>query len=310
MTRVGDEIFEIFLRAALVLAELQDAADGIFVGDDHGGDDGLFDFGDVAGIGKFRGAVDFHDFAGDARDAVTHAGRGGDEIQAEFSLQALLHDFHVQQAEEAAAEAETEGDGIFRLVKKRRVVQLQFAERVAQRLVFVGEHRKHAGENHGLDGFESGKCGRGARGVGDGVAHARVGDALDIGDDEADVAGFQFFERDGLGRERAESFDFVDFVAVDQADFRVRRDAAFHHAHENDCAAINIEPGIKNQRLQRIFRAAFGRRDARDDGFQNIFHADAAFRADEQRIGRGNGQHAFDLFFDEIGLRRGQDRFC
>ncbi len=92
--------------------------------DDHRFDDGLFDFPDVAGIRKFRRAVDFDDFAGHARDAVTHARRGRNQIKAELALQPLLHDFHVQQAEEAAAKAETERDRIFRLVEKCRVVQL------------------------------------------------------------------------------------------------------------------------------------------------------------------------------------------
>jgi hypothetical protein len=48
-------------------------------------------------------------------DAVAHAGRGGDQIDIELALQALLHDFQMQQAEEAAAEAEAQRDGIFRL---------------------------------------------------------------------------------------------------------------------------------------------------------------------------------------------------
>ena len=96
------------------------------------------------GFGKFRGAVHFDHFAADARDAVAHARRGGDQVHAEFALQALLHDFHVQQAEKAAAETEAERHGIFRLVEKRRVVQLQFAERVAQRFVVIGEHRETA----------------------------------------------------------------------------------------------------------------------------------------------------------------------
>ena len=89
----------------------------------------------------------------------------------------------------------------------------------------------------------------------------------------------------------------------------MRSDAAFHHTDENDRATINIEPGIENQRLQRIFGAAFGRRDARDDGFENVFDAETAFCADEQRVAGGNGEDGFDLFFDEFGLRGGQIDF-
>ena len=97
---------------------------------------------------------------------------------------------------------------------------------------------------------------RGPVGLDHGVAHARVGHALDIGDDEAHVAGGEFVEHDGLGRERAERFHFVDLVARAQANLHPRRDAALHHAHEDDRAAVDIEPGIENQRAQRRVRRA------------------------------------------------------
>ena len=65
-------------------------------------------------------------------DLVAHAGRGGDQVEVELALQPLLDDLHVQQAEEAAAEAEAERDRTFRLEEERRIVEPQFFERVAQ----------------------------------------------------------------------------------------------------------------------------------------------------------------------------------
>src|SRR5208283_880365 len=97
------EILEVFLDAALLLAEPQDAANGFVTGDDHGLDDGLFDLADVAGIGEFRGAIHFYDRFADAGDAVTHAGRGGDQVETKFAFQPLLHNLHVQQPEKATA---------------------------------------------------------------------------------------------------------------------------------------------------------------------------------------------------------------
>src|SRR2546429_4403825 len=80
-----------------------------------------------------------------------------ERFESELALQSLLHDFHVQQPKEAAAEAEAERDGVLRLVEKRRVVQLQFSERVAQRLIVVGKHGKQSREHHRLDGLETRK---------------------------------------------------------------------------------------------------------------------------------------------------------
>ena len=64
--------------------------------------------------------------------AVDDVGRGGDQVEAELALEALADDLEVQQAEEAAAEAEAERDGGLRLVDQRGVVELQLVERVAQ----------------------------------------------------------------------------------------------------------------------------------------------------------------------------------
>ncbi len=305
----GREIFELFLHAALFLAQRQHSANGFFRGDDHRGQNRLFDSLNRGGRRKFRGVVDFHYFAIGGGDAVLHAGRGGDQVDIEFALQPLLRDFHVQQAEKSAAEAEAQRDGIFRLVEKRGVVQLQLAERVAQHFVIAGVHRKKAGEDHGLDGFEAGKRLGGAAGLDDRIAHARVGHTLDIGDDEAHIAGREFLEDDGLGREHAEIFDFVDFVARRKANFHVGSDAAFHHAHQHHRSAIGIEPGIENQRAQRRVGRAFRRRNAFHDGFEDIFHAQAAFGADQQRVVRRNREDVFDLLFRVIGLRGGQVDF-
>ena len=45
------------------------------------------------------------------------------------------------------------------------------------------------------------------------------------------------------------------------------------------------------------------------NGFEHVFHAKAAFRADHQRIAGGNGQNVFDLLFHEVGLRGGEIDF-
>jgi len=86
----------------------------------------------------------------------------------------------------------------------------------------------------------------------------------------------------------------------------MRRDTAFHHAHKNNGATINVEPGIENPALEWIFPRCPWARNALHNGLEHIFHADAAFRTDQQRVMRRNGKNIFDLFFHEIGLRAGR----
>ena len=118
-------------------------------------------------------------------DAVAHARRGGDQIDAEFALQPLLRNLHVQQAQKAAAETESQRYGVFRLVEKRRVVELQLAQRVAQRLVFVGLHQNRPAKTIGLMASLPSEAGAGVAAsmmVSPTRASATL---LDVGDHEA-----------------------------------------------------------------------------------------------------------------------------
>ena len=83
--------------------------------------------------------------------AVGDVRRGDEQVEVELALEPLAHDLHVQQAEEAAAEAEAERLRRLGLVEERRVVQLQLLERVAQLRVVVGVGREEPGEDHRLD---------------------------------------------------------------------------------------------------------------------------------------------------------------
>ncbi len=125
-----------------------------------------------------------------------------------LALEAFLDDFQVEEAEEAAAETEAEGDGGLGLEGEGGVVEAEFFEGVAEQGVLVGVDGVEAGEDHGLDVFEAGEgFGAGVFDVGEGVADLGVGDVFDGGDEEADFAGGELGELDGLGGHDAHGFD-------------------------------------------------------------------------------------------------------
>ena len=257
--RVGERYSNFFCTPRFSSQSCQHSADGLVRRDDHRRQDRLLDFLNRTRRRKFRGVVDFYHLARRRRDAVLHARRGRDQVDVEFALEALLHDFHVQQAEKAAAETESERHRVLRLVEKRGVVELQFSERIAQCFVIARVHREKACENHGLDGFEARERRGRAIGFDDGVAHARVGHALDVGDDEADVARGELSQHDRLRRERAESFHLIYLVARAQTNLHVRGDPAFHHAHQHDRAAIRYRTrNRKSARAAALPPSPFG----------------------------------------------------
>ena len=141
---------------------------------------------------------------------VDHRRRGGDEVEVIFAGQPLLDDLEVEEAEEAAAEAEAERGAGLHLEAERGVVEAQLVEAVAQLLEIGGVDREQAAEHHRLDLLEAGqRLGGGALGVGDGVADAGLGDFLDLRGDEADLAGAELGQLLDLGAEAADAVDQV-----------------------------------------------------------------------------------------------------
>ena len=116
----------------------------------------------------------------------------------------------MEQAEEAAAEAEAKRGAGLHLEAEAGVVEAQLGEAVAQLLEIVGVDREQAAEDDRLDQLEAGqRLGGGALGVGDGVADAGLGDVLDLRGDEADLAGAELVELLDLGAEAADAVDQV-----------------------------------------------------------------------------------------------------
>ncbi len=68
----------------------------------------LLDFFDVSHVRQKRRVVHVLARAVRERDVINHAGIRGDDVHVVFAAQAFLDDFHVEQAEEAAAESESQ----------------------------------------------------------------------------------------------------------------------------------------------------------------------------------------------------------
>ena len=120
---------------------------GVRIGDV---DVGLLDAAISFGVGIADGLSTISMRAVDQLEPVLDVGRGRDEREVVLALEALAHDLHVQQAEEAAAEAEAERARRLGLVGERRVVEPQLLERLAQVGVLVAVDRVETAEHHRL----------------------------------------------------------------------------------------------------------------------------------------------------------------
>ena len=138
--------------------------------------------------------------------------RRGDDVEVELPFDALLNNFHMQQPQKAATEAEAERHRRIRFENKRSVVQLQLHDGVFQISEFAAVQRVNAAEHHGLTFFIARqRLFRGAFGVRNRVAHFYVLNGFDRGGDIPYFARRKFALRQKVRRERAH-FGYVVHV--------------------------------------------------------------------------------------------------
>ena len=200
-------------RAALVDAKLDDVAQVIALGDDLGFDVWFLYFVHHGRFRQPRRIVYVNRFALFRRHPVRYVGYGGDDVHVEFAVEALLDDFHVEQAEEAAAETESEGEGAFRVERERGVVELELLQRGAQVFVLVGLHGIDAREDHRFHILETGyRFGAGVFYVGYRIAHLHLAGVLDARYDVAHVTRPDFLPG---GEFQFQNADFIGVVLRD-----------------------------------------------------------------------------------------------
>mmetsp|Transcript_22306 Transcript_22306/g.50792 ORF Transcript_22306/g.50792 Transcript_22306/m.50792 type:complete len:246 (-) Transcript_22306:821-1558(-) len=125
-----------------------------------------------------------------AFDLVSHGWRGHGEVYTVFTFQPLLDDLHVQNSEEAAAEAEAQGRRLLWLKLNGSIIQRQALEGQLEGVKTPGVCGKEATENHRHHGSVAGQrldlvlhaC------LDDRVANARVCHLLDGSTQVADLA--------------------------------------------------------------------------------------------------------------------------
>ena len=180
------------------LAEVEHRPEVLLRRDDRGEHDRLLDA--VVGAGKRHLRRVVHDGRLVSLDHVElDVGLRRDELQVELPLEPLLHDVHVQQAEEPGPEPEAQGLRDLGLVAERRVGELQAIERLTELGVVAALVREQPRPHHRLRLAVAGE--RLLRGVlaghRDRVADLREMDVLQPGDEVAHLAGTEPIDRGG-----------------------------------------------------------------------------------------------------------------
>ena len=302
------QVCHVDILAPAILAQVHDAAHILRGRDDGGPDKGLLRQLDLRGIGVVEGVVDHGDGAVGAGDPVDHAGGGGDEVQVEFPLQPQLDDLHMQQAQEAAPEAEAQSHGALRLIAQRGVVELELLQGVPQLRIFGPVGGIHAGIDHGLYVLVAlERLCRRVFHAGDGVAHPGVGDVFDGGGEVAHFAGAQSFRRlHAPGMEIAHLHHLVDRTAGHHSDVHALADHAVHDPEVDDDALVAVILAVEDQRPQGKGTVALRGGQIPDDHLQHGGDVDSVFGGDLRRVLGGQADDVLHLPLDPLGVRRRQ----
>ena len=190
--QVGVQILHILEFAPAVLAHGHDIAHILVGGDDGDLHIGLLGMLDNSGVGIIVGVIHLYQGAVGLIHMVNNGGESGDQIQVELPLQALLDDLHMEHPQKAAAEAEAQSHGAFRLKGQGGIVELELFQGVPQVRILAAILGVDAAVDHRLGGPIAGQRLRGGVfGVGNGVAHLGVLDGLDGGGEVAHLPGLQ-----------------------------------------------------------------------------------------------------------------------
>ena len=299
---VARNVFLLHQLAALAQTEGHDGADVVGTGDDRSADVGFLDVVDHRDVGHAAGVVHLHDMALLVEYLVRYVGHGGDDVHVELAVQTLLHNLHMEQSEETAAEAETQGQRRFGLEGKRGIVQLELLQRRAEILEVLGLDGIDTGKDHRLHFLET-RNGLLARigNVGDGVAHLDLARSLDARDDVAHVARTQFVARHHVHLQHAHLVGLVFLARIEELHLVALADDTVLYLEVGNDAAEGVEHRVEDQGLERCVLVAFGMGNAFDDGRQNLFHAHARLARCTDNLFALAAQQFHDFVFHLVG---------
>ena len=194
----GAQIFQLGELASAFLAELHQSA-GV-VGGGDGGDRQirLGDGGDFARRRHLARIIHTKLFAGFGGDEIFHRRRGRHEINGELPMQPLVDDFHMQQPQKSAAEAEPQSGGAFRLKAEAGVVEAELVHSVSQHGIVVSVYGIQPAEHHRLGLLVAVQRSRSrAGGRGDRLARASLRHIFHACDEIAHLPRCQLLHRRG-----------------------------------------------------------------------------------------------------------------
>ncbi|MNG89131.1 hypothetical protein D3C79_479860 [compost metagenome] len=263
----------------------------------------LTQFSDVIQRRQLGRAIDVDGFIASGFDFIHYRRCRSDQFQIVFTLQTLLNDLHVQQTQEATAEAKAQRGRALWFIEQGGVVQAQLAQRITEGFIIVGTDREQAGIHLWLHFFKAWQhfvCWLASQRQG--IAHWRAEDIFNGADQPAHFATVQHVAIDTFRGENPQTVGVISLASTHDLNFIALAQGAVFHPDQGDNAKVVIKPGVDDQRLQRSIRITFWWRDITHQTLQHFRHANAGFCRAAHRVSRINAHDIFDFLCGAIWI--------
>ena len=216
----------------------------------------------------------------------------------------------MEQAQETATKTKPKGQRGFFLVRKGGIVQTEFFNRVAQRLIVFRFNRIQAAENHGFRSLEARQHDR-SRTLGsrNRVTDAGFTDLFDTGREKADFPWPERFDRLSVRSENPDLSDFIFLAARHEPNGHPGPQYPVEYPDEHNGSLVGVKPAIKKQRFDRRTGVPLRRRHEPQDTFQHLGNSPALFCAGQNRIAAIQPDDVLKLLPNALGLGAGQIDF-
>ena len=257
---------------------------------------GLFHILDLGRIRQVAGVIDRKLRSVVLLYFIDNARCSRHKVQVKLALQPFLDDLHVQQPKESAAEAETKRHGGLRFIGKRRIVEDELIQRIAQGFIIRTVRRIDAAEYHRVCLLVAReRFLRGVRHIGDGVTHLGFGDAFDGSSNITDLARSKLIRGLQRRREHTHLRNIKLIARCHGADAHASAHRAFLDAHIAQSALVVVINAVKDQRAERLVRPAHRRRHKIHDLREHFVHVRAKLCGDARRVRRRQADHILDF---------------
>ena len=199
-------------------------------------------------------------------------------IHIKLTVQALLHNLHVEQSEETTTEAKTQSQRRFRLESQRRVIQLQLLQRRTKIFKIFRFNRINSGKYHRLHFLKTGNSLFTRTGnMRNGISHFHLFGSLDTGNNISYISRTKFVTRHHIHFQHPYFIGIILFSRIEKLHLVALANRAVFNLEISYNSTERVEYRDENQSLQRRLFIPFGMRNTFNHSSQYLFHSHTRF---------------------------------